>query len=88
MTREVTVHLGSELDEALHGRLLDVLRGLGARTEDGSSYSVAGSQEIQSVDLVIEGQSLRVQRETYVGLSISGPEDLVQGIREDVQNAG
>lgn len=74
------VRLGDEFDDALRDRLLKVLRQLGATASGAASRAVAGSQVVEELEVVIEGQTLCVTAETYVGLSIGGPEDLVQRV--------
>lgn len=79
---ELTVLLGDEFDEALRIKLFDVLRGLGAVFKNYPESAVGGSQEVERVDLLISGQVLHVEAETYMGLSIRGPADLVQLVQE------
>lgn len=75
-----TVVLGAEWDDGLRARLLDVLRALGAQLRDRTS-ALAGSQEIDAFEIVVDGRQLVVEAETYVGLSLTGPHDLVERIR-------
>jgi hypothetical protein len=75
-----TVVLGTEWDDALRARLLEVLRALGAQLQDRRS-ALAGSQGIDTFDIVIDGRHLMVEAETYIGLSLTGPPDLVEKIR-------
>jgi hypothetical protein len=74
------VILGDEFDDALRERLLDALRQLGASASGPASRAVAGSQEVEELDVAIDGRTLHITAETYVGLSISGPDDLVQRV--------
>lgn len=74
--------LGDEFDDFLRGKLVDVLRKLGAVSLHGSDRSVVGSQDLEELDVVIDGRNLHVEAETYVGLSISGPADLVEQVRQ------
>lgn len=79
---QVTVVLGDEYDDALRTKVIDVLRQLGATSMGQADRFVAGSQELEELDVAIDGRALRIEAETYVGLSISGPEDLVQLVKD------
>jgi hypothetical protein len=78
---QVTVVLGDEFHDSLRQKLMDVLRKLGALQTGKSDRLVAGSQDLEELDVTIDGRSLHVEGETYVGLSISGPADLVEQVR-------
>jgi hypothetical protein len=78
---QVTVVLGDEFDDMLRSKLLKVLRQLDATSSGPASKSLAGSQELEELTLFIDGRMLRVEAETYVGLSITGPADLVHRIQ-------
>jgi hypothetical protein len=77
----VTVVLGDEFDEALRAKLLRVLRDLDASVAGSGRRVIAGSQDFEQLDVVIEGQPLHVEAETYMGLSISGSGELVKRIQ-------
>ena len=81
----LTTILGDEFDDDLRSKLMDVLRHIGAMPID-STRSMGGSQDLEELDVVVDGRSVRVEAETYVGLSISGPCDLVQRIHQMVIN--
>jgi hypothetical protein len=67
------------------GRALrDVLKSLGPIEVD-SIRGVAGSQDLYAISVTIEGQTLNVVSETYMGLSIGGPTPLVQQIAKMVR---
>lgn len=74
-----TVILGDEYDDAIKRRLMTKLRDLGA-TPLSSDWGVAGSQELDSLSVELQGEIISVQSETFVGLSISGPHALVDKI--------
>lgn len=78
---QATVVLGHEFDDALRATLLDVLRQLGATPAGPTGRSLAGSQDLEEINVYVKGHMLRVEAETYVGLSITGPVDIVQQIR-------
>ena len=79
--RTTTVVLGDEFDDALRTKLLNVLRGLGEIVSGDQSWAIAGSQELEELDVLIDGEVLHVEAETYAGLSISGSADLVNRIQ-------
>jgi hypothetical protein len=81
MTR--TVILGTEFDEPLRRILAEVMRELGARTLD-TGWGVGGSQELATAKIEIRGKVVDVESETYVGLSITGDEDLIDEIARRV----
>lgn len=71
--------LGDEYDEALRGRLREVLLTAGAKIIE-SKWGMAGSQDILTVEVDVDGQQLIVESETYIGLSITGPGSLVDWV--------
>ncbi|MBL8899611.1 MAG: hypothetical protein JNM84_18415 [Planctomycetes bacterium] len=79
------VHLGAEYDEALRKCLLAVLRELRAVHCD-HRWGVGGSQEVQEAIFDVDGKRLVVCAETYVGLTIEGDAELVEGIRSRMTN--
>lgn len=79
---DVTVVLGDEYDDDLRNRLVDALRSLGGTLEGTPLRGVAGSQDFESMIVDIGGSQIRVEAETYIGLSISGNPQLVQRIRD------
>lgn len=80
-SNQVTVVLGDEFDDSLRQKLMDVLRNLGAFQAGKGDRFVVGSQDLEEMEVTIGGRSLHVEAETYVGLSISGPADLVEQVR-------
>lgn len=78
---QVTVVLGDEFDDALRAKLNEVLRQLGALPTGLSNRFVAGSQELEEFEVAVDGRKLHIEAETYIGLSIKGPNDLVQQVR-------
>jgi hypothetical protein len=79
MAEQKTVVLGAEYDSDLRGTVLAVLRESGSLQID-HQWAVGGSQEIEVLDVEIEGDRVMVEAETYVGLSISGRPDVVDRI--------
>lgn len=74
-----TAILGDEFDDDLKARLIEILKSLGAKPLS-SDWSVAGSQELASLSVNFKGEILDIESETFVGLSISGPDELVDEI--------
>ncbi|MDZ5454419.1 hypothetical protein [Labrys sp. ZIDIC5] len=82
----VTVILGPEHDQHLRATVMNVMRQLGAAVES-RSLSVAGSQEIETVQARLAGQEITIEAETYIGLSITGHERAINEISERVRQA-
>lgn len=77
----MTVVLGDEFDESLRNRLIDALRKLGATPSGSASRTVAGSQDLEELDVYVEGHLVRIEAETYIGLSVTGPETIVRKLQ-------
>ena len=71
---------GPEYDGPHFERLRTTLRTLGYRTVD-SSWGVGGSQELRTWEVRGPAGSLRVEAETYIGLTVSGPSALIAALR-------
>jgi hypothetical protein len=71
------VVLGPEHDAELRNALMETLRELDGHITD-RSWGVAGSQEIERLDLIVNGERVIVEAETYMGLSLSGSAAVVQ----------
>lgn len=79
MSERRTVIVGAEHDDRLRERVGEVLRSLGAKKRN-HTWGVGGSQEIETLEVEIGGELVVVEAETYMGLSISGPVEVVQAI--------
>ncbi|MFF2324207.1 hypothetical protein ACFVTJ_24455 [Agrobacterium sp. NPDC058088] len=79
-----TVILGPEYDPHLLATVKKVLRQLGASVES-RNWSIAGSQEIETVQAQLAGQEITIEAETYIGLSITGDELTIGEISERVR---
>ena len=73
------VVLGPEYDEELLRKLFSVLSHLGGRKLD-SELSIAGSQELFELDVLVGEETVHVETETYVGLSIQGTSKIIDEI--------
>lgn len=83
MTAEITVTLGPEYDEPLRQAVRTALDERHARVID-RSWGVGGSQEVNHLKVLVDGEILIVEAETYIGLSITGPPGLVDDIARAV----
>ncbi|GAA0681371.1 hypothetical protein GCM10009429_01790 [Dyella marensis] len=79
-----TAVLGREFDDSLRTDLKTVLSELGA-TFGPVRWGAGGSQQVESMSVQVRGQSLLVEAETYVGLSITGPEELVAEVESMIK---
>ncbi|NWB32066.1 hypothetical protein [Pseudomonas gingeri] len=80
----VRINLGDEFDESLRAALRTVLAALGATNVD-YSWGVGGSQELEVMTVCLNGHVLMVESETYIGLTVEGPEMVVRGLAEKVK---
>lgn len=78
-TEMKSVVLGPEHDQRLRSILQDVLQAIASSTSR-YEWGVAGSQELETIDVEIDGRQLHVEAETYIGLCVTGPVDLVDRI--------
>ncbi len=72
--------IGLEYDKRLFLRLGGALRDLGFIIDE-SWWGVAGSQEVSHWELRSPHGAVIVEAETFCGLSVEGPQDLVRRIR-------
>jgi hypothetical protein len=77
---------GPEYEGPHFGKLGQALRDLGYALSP-ESYGVAGSQEIRRWRAVGPGGDLIAEAETYMGLTLTGPKELVADVRERVLGA-
>ena len=71
--------IGNEYDETLFARLKDALLSQHAILLD-KNWGAVGSQEISVWNVRVGNKRLVIEAETYTGLSLSGPADLVSQI--------
>ena len=71
--------LGDEHDECLREVLMNVLKQMGGG-QQSRKWGMGGSQELATLEVEIGGRVLLVESETYIGLSITGDEALVEEI--------
>lgn len=75
--------LGSETDDALFDRLCSVVQSFGGSITE-SGWTLGGSQEITAYTIVLPTGSLEAIVETYTGLSLRGPAELVNSLASRV----
>ena len=73
--------VGDEYDDEAFRRLGNALKALGFDLEDKWG-GVAGSQDYSRWDLRCPEGAVVVEAETYMGLSVEGPAELVRRLRE------
>lgn len=78
-----TIILGSEHDKAIWLALKSVLTEMRGTIQD-SSWGVGGSQELTSFEVIVDGRNIKIESETYVGISLSGDSDLVDQIKSEM----
>ncbi len=78
------VVLGDEYDEKLRVALKAILKEMSGHSVD-RSWGVGGSQELEQLSVAIGNQTLQVESETYIGLTIRGDSTLVDRVVELVK---
>lgn len=81
-----TVNIGKEFDENLLHRLEVILKNMGG-IQISEESSVVGSQDLWCKKIKINDQILEIESETYVGISITGPEQLVESVAEALRGS-
>lgn len=76
--------LGKEYDEVLKGELTNTLKSMNFQ-KVSFQRAIVGSQDLQILKVVLNGAEVVIESETYMGLSICGPEGVVDEI---VSNLG
>lgn len=76
-----TVTLGAEYDQRLVAATKWALRKVGAR-RGPAWWAIVGSQDITHGNWVTKQGPVSVEAETYVGLTITGPDEIVERIVE------
>ena len=76
MSKVIRFTIGDEYDETLKERVFNALAEDGAIMAD-RSWGVGGSQEIEKTTIRLQGGHIAIESETYIGLTVEGPEHLV-----------
>ncbi|WP_159069080.1 hypothetical protein [Burkholderia metallica] len=69
----VKIVIGDEYDEALRKALSIAISEIGAEVVDKSG-GVAGSQDVEVLVINVGGETVKIEAETFVGISVEGPE--------------
>ncbi|WP_186134661.1 hypothetical protein [Burkholderia gladioli] len=69
----VKIVVGDEYDEALRKALSIAISEIGAEVVDKSG-GVAGSQDLEVLVINVGGETVKIEAETFVGISVEGPE--------------
>lgn len=80
---QIRIILGNEYDDALREALRIVLMRNGAVGMD-KFWGIGGSQEIEILKVKLGGSFIVIESETFVGLTVSGPRLVVDGIAQQV----
>lgn len=81
-----TIQLGPEYDHKMLQALFDALTAEGAQTIDQRTAEGGGSQEIGYWKFELDRGIVEVSAETYLGISLSGPIDLVVHLTQIIQD--
>lgn len=79
----IEVLIGDETDDDLLERLSANVRSLGGSIKN-SGWALGGSQEITTYKIALPQGNLEAVAETYIGLSLRGPEELVSLLAKSV----
>jgi hypothetical protein len=82
-TGRKTMILGPEYHRPTREALRAVLEELGASTAQ-REWGIGGSQEVETIVAKVGKEEVTIESETYVGLTVSGAEELVITIAERV----
>ncbi|QEY26140.1 hypothetical protein [Neisseria zalophi] len=80
---EKTIIIGNEYDEELMSLLLKILHDMNAVKID-ENMALAGSQDLYFINFNINGCNLKVERETYIGISLTGSPELINNIQNKI----
>lgn len=79
----MTASLGQEFDHGLRRALRSVLEDLGVNGPD-DWWLIGGSNSQTLAEIVVRGEFILVEADTYTGLTISGERSLVEEISSKV----
>lgn len=72
----VKIVVGDEYDEALRKAISVAISEIGAELVNKSS-GLAGSQDLETLVINMDGSIVTIEAETFVGISVEGPESTV-----------
>jgi hypothetical protein len=83
-SQPMTIRLGDEFDDALRDAVRTALVDM-AVVPGEVSWGVGGSQEIETLQAVIDGERVIIEAETYAGLTVMGAEMTVRRVAAAVR---
>ncbi len=83
-TEQTTINLGDEYDDILRDALRIVLLKNKAPGVD-KTWGVGGSQEIDVVTVRLGDDLIKIEAETYIGITISGLKLIIERLAEEVR---
>ncbi|MDO4725427.1 MAG: hypothetical protein Q4A97_11800 [Comamonadaceae bacterium] len=78
------VIIGSEHDKDLKKALFLALKKMGAE-KISKMDALTGSQDVSIHEFLVKNEIIKVESETYVGLSLVGPKNLIMEIENNVR---
>ena len=78
-----TIRLGDEYDQRLRRALAEALQDMRGLPGE-KSFGVGGSQEVDRMEVAIAGRRVTIEAETYMGLSVTGEEAIVEELARRV----
>lgn len=76
---EKSINVGEEDDDAMLDRVVKVLQDMGAQ-HVSTDRVMGGSQDLQTLRVDLDGQTIVVEAETYIGITVTGNDVLVDEI--------
>lgn len=83
--QNIKVLIGNEYDDFLFKTLIDVLKMMNGVIEN-RLYGIGGSQDIDVFSVNLNGKKILIERETYLGLIISGNKLVIEDIINNIYN--
>ncbi|MCF6345180.1 MAG: hypothetical protein L3J00_01780 [Thiomicrorhabdus sp.] len=81
-TKQKTLILGDEYDDKLREKLMHFLQTNNAIILN-TTQQIAGSQDIETLTVSLFGHNITIEAETYIGLSITGPEKVIEYVQKE-----
>jgi hypothetical protein len=81
-----TLNLGPEYDQKMLQALFDALTAEGAQTIEQRSSADTGPQETGYWKLQLDRSTIEVNAETFLGIALSGPVEMVARLTQIIQN--
>ncbi|MDN5097021.1 hypothetical protein O8C85_00555 [Aliarcobacter butzleri] len=75
----VTLLLGDEYDDFLFETLINILKSMRAKYESRLD-AIIGSQDISKFIVNLNDEEIIIERETYIGLTITGNKKIINNI--------